>query len=471
MMWPETAALTGSLFEATGRFLAVFYINYGLFFLLFGSVFLVHGLVLGYLLAGVWKPGLRLSPIVLLAEVLYGLVNPLIYLVIIERSGPPLRHWALSVAAGALLVAIWGSRFTLGVDRFRHSPAARVYVRWLSIVALAFPLGFLVKDVIPFVDAFRPGAAANAPAWSAREALWGGALLVSFGALYLIASVLAWNHLRSTESGHGWQGGRRFFMASPRIGWAAVAVVLATLALVAQRPSATEIEQLVRHHRAGILTAAQKHAVEPAVIASIIYVTQRDLTTPLADRLERLVMGAWLVDRTNNFFLAERLDVSIGVTQIKPLTAMAALVIQRAPVGPGGDDLVLATASRYYKEYRGGPRLGARWVLPLGAVEAIDSPFRGPLPKTQVVEALFDDRRNIEMCALILALYAAQWEAAEPAWAIRHRPEILATLFQIGFEKSWPKADPHPNRFGERVAEVYRSRFIQGLFGPGTGQA
>jgi hypothetical protein len=182
-------------------------------------------------------------------------------------------------------------------------------------------------------------------------------------------------------------------------------------------------------------------------------------------------MGAWLVDRTNNFFLGEQFDVSIGVAQIKPLTAMAALVIRGAPAESRGEDLVFAAASRYYKEYRGVPRLGARWVLPRSAVAAMDSPFREPLSKAQVVEALFDDRRNIEMCALILALYAAQWEAANPAWSIRGHPEILATLYQLGFEKSWPKPDPRPNRFGERVREVHRSGFIQLHFGSGTARA
>jgi hypothetical protein len=85
-----------------------------------------------------------------------------------------------------------------------------------------------------------------------------------------------------------------------------------------------------------------------------------------------------------------------------------------------------------------------------------------------VVAVLFDDRQNIEMCALILALYAAQWEAANPAWSIRGRPEILATLYQLGFEKSWPKPDPRPNRFGEQIREVYDGAFIQRHFGSRT---
>jgi hypothetical protein len=88
-----------------------------------------------------------------------------------------------------------------------------------------------------------------------------------------------------------------------------------------------------------------------------------------------------------------------------------------------------------------------------------------------VVRQLFDDRLNVEMSALILALYAVHWEAANPAWSIRGRPEILATLYQLGFEKSWPKPDPRPNRFGEQVREVYHGAFIQRYFSSRTAHA
>jgi hypothetical protein len=232
----------------------------------------------------------------------------------------------------------------------------------------------------------------------------------------------------------------------------------------------------VRHHQADIVAAARHHGVDPALLASIVYVTQRDLTNPLATRFERLVLGVWLVDAHDNFSFARRLDLSVGLAQIKPLTAMAALVIHAAPRVPPHDDLVWAAVIGLerpvsYKEYRGVPTLGRRWRLPAASVEALDSPFQGLLAKPRVVEALFDDRRNIEMCALILALYAAQWEAANPAWSIRGRPEILATLYQLGFEKSWPKPDPRASRFGERVREVYHGAFIQQHFRARTAHA
>ena len=56
-----------------------------------------------------------------------------------------------------------------------------------------------------------------------------------------------------------------------------------------------------------------------------------------------------------------------------------------------------------------------------------------------------------------------------PYWSIRQRPEILATLYQLGFEKSEPKPNPRPNRFGERVLEVYESPWMREHFGPRSG--
>ena len=114
-----------AVFQAAGSGLAVLYFVYTVFFLALGIVFL-HWWLLVYLVASMWKPRLRVRIIMLLAELLYGLVNPLIYLMIIEHSWLVQREWVpLSLAAWSLLVLIWGSRFTLGLDPFRRSRAAR----------------------------------------------------------------------------------------------------------------------------------------------------------------------------------------------------------------------------------------------------------------------------------------------------------------------------------------------------------
>jgi hypothetical protein len=77
-----------------------------------------------------------------------------------------------------------------------------------------------------------------------------------------------------------------------------------------------------------------------------------------------------------------------------------------------------------------------------------------------VARALLDPRANLEMCALILLLYQRQWETAHPEWTLRARPDILATLYQIGFSRSKPHAAPRSNAFGTRVRAVYEEAWL-----------
>lgn len=75
--------------------------------------------------------------------------------------------------------------------------------------------------------------------------------------------------------------------------------------------------------------------------------------------------------------------------------------------------------------------------------------------------ALLTPEKNLEICAFLLALYQRQWENANPAWGIRERPDILATLYQIGFARSKPHKAPRSNAFGTRVREVYEQPWLR----------
>ena len=462
------------LFEAAGHALAGLYIWYGLLFLLAGIFLWLHALVLLLLVLATRKDVPRFPRVMLFAELLYGFVNPLVYLVILQRAAFAPRYALLTGLAWVLFLAVWGSRLWGGLDRFRGSAVTRWCVCGLLVLALLCLGAFFAKDVLgpPVLGGLN---VVGPPSWIGLRNI---AVGLSVGALYMIPGILILKHLRSTQAEARWASGKRFFLLSKRVAAVTAALFLLTTAASWYRPSASRVEQLVLEHRAEIVTAAEKLRIDPRLIASILYVTQRDHVTPFARQLERAAMGAWLADLTNNFFLAKPLDASIGIAQIKPLTALTGLVIYAAAPLPQPDqynvvwatDLVWATVSGLghpvnYKEYRGIPRLGRRWRLAPEAVRPLDPPFRTLVPKSQIVEALFDDRLNIEMCALILSLYAIQWEAADPTWSIRRRPEILATLYQLGFEKSEPKANPRPNRFGERVLEVYESPWMREHFG------
>jgi len=57
-------------------------------------------------------------------------------------------------------------------------------------------------------------------------------------------------------------------------------------------------------------------------------------------------------------------------------------------------------------------------------------------------------------------LYQRQWESANREWSLRERPEILATLYQIGFARSRPHAAPRSNAFGSRVRAVLEEPWL-----------
>jgi hypothetical protein len=80
---------------------------------------------------------------------------------------------------------------------------------------------------------------------------------------------------------------------------------------------------------------------------------------------------------------------------------------------------------------------------------------------------LLDPHANLAMCALVLTLYQRQWEHANPAWSLRERPDILATLYQIGFARSRPHESPRSGEFGQRVRDVSGQPWLAALF-PGA---
>jgi hypothetical protein len=156
-----------------------------------------------------------------------------------------------------------------------------------------------------------------------------------------------------------------------------------------------------------------------------------------------------------NLGLNRPLDVSVGLAQIKPRTAQTASVLATGRT-PGELPKVLVFA------YRDVEPVGEGWTLPAARI-AMTSPIPVPAGKGFVVNALLDDESNLATCALILALYRNQWEAANPDWSLRGRPDILATLYQIGFARSNPHGAPKSNTFGERVREIHGQRWLDEL--------
>jgi hypothetical protein len=214
--------------------------------------------------------------------------------------------------------------------------------------------------------------------------------------------------------------------------------------------------QLVLDHRDEIRQAAARYDVDPRLIASIVYVNHRDQLSPFRHALETLVISAWAQDRTGDIFLGRPLDISVGLAQVKPRTAQTAGLKARGLT-------IRDLSQQQYFWFRDTDRVDAFWSA-ASQPPSFDPPFQVPPPKPVIVSALLNDETNVATCALILALYQPQWESANAAWSLRSRPEILATLYQIGFLRSKPHGSPNSNSFGNRVSDVYRQPWLLDVF-------
>jgi hypothetical protein len=483
-------------FEHGGAWLARAYFVYGLVFLLIPMVFFAD---LALLAAVVWavagralgrEPWSRAPTFLrrwgrLAVEIAFGLVNPVIYLAVLNTALPDLSfpgllpdsHWwsaSLTFIAWILLTAFWTLR-VFGAALDPRSRAARIGVRALLLASLACLLIYIVKDAWLLND-IRVGT--DEPT-GLRFAL----MVLRLSPLYLIPAVLMVDYLRSTEA-PAWQaaqeGGKRhsLFLLPNRAARVAVAIVacvmLVTFALAARRQSEASVRKLVSDHRESIRAAAARYDVDPRLIASIVYVTHRDQLSPFRDALERLIISAWARKTRGEFgvgtpdkieergtdenpLLNRALDISVGLAQIKPRTAQTASVLA---TGRTPDDL----PKPEFFSYRDVEPIGDGWTVAVTAQPPLTSPIPVPAERHVVAGALLDTQSNLEMCALILALYQNQWEATNRDWSIRERPDILATLYQIGFALSKPHGAPQSNAFGSRVRQVYEQPWLGELF-------
>jgi hypothetical protein len=409
----------------------------------------------------------------LAAETAFGLINPVVYLLVLDPALPALRgsqdlgHAVLTSGAWLLLAAFWALRVA-GATFDLRSRRVRAGVRTLLSAALFWLALFVAKDVWLLAGAMPAGP----------SALTLALLVPRLCPLYLVPAVLLWDYIRAGSAPSGLDERPHGFFLLPgraaRIALAGAAMLaLVSAAAAAHRRSDASVRQLVASHRGSIRAAADQYDVDPRLIASLVYVTHREQLTPFRDALERVVTSAWAMnlrevvgigppDRVDtagtdeNPLLNRVLDVSVGLAQIKPRTAQTASVLA---MGLTPDQLPRPTAYAY-KDVE---PVGKNWRRPGGDWTPMVSPVPVPAFRRQVARALLDDRSNLAMCALILALYQRQWESANRDWSLRERPEILATLYQIGFARSTPHGAPRSNAFGNRVREVLGQRWLQEL--------
>jgi hypothetical protein len=204
------------------------------------------------------------------------------------------------------------------------------------------------------------------------------------------------------------------------------------------------------------------------LIPAIVLVTHREHTSAFHLGLEEFAVAVWATDPGDKVALGGVLSPSIGLAQIKPRTAFTALALVRNAsslfVQPGACRAD-APADLPAKEWTTCPRshetLFDRFAYPaVGRIPLSPSQPQSGFEMSHGVAVLLEDQASLENAAFLLDLYATQWESADPGWSIRSRPEILATLFQIGFERSFPKPNPQPNEFGLKVAAAMSEPWV-----------
>jgi hypothetical protein len=471
LLWPETGGVwLAYAVTIYGFFLMISTILFGNWLLLAGVSWSVVGKAQGRqpwakVPLAVRRWGERWGRLVI--EVNFGLFNPVLYLTIISAALPlrrPEMEWwfaPLYVLAGVLLPAIWGWR-VCGAAFHPASRAARLGLRTLLWVSLACLLAFAVKDIFLMM---RGG---DSPALGAYLLL-----TLMLCPLYLIPALLLCDYLRASLKPSDDQA-QGFFLLTKRASRFAVAGVigisLVTFALAAQRRSEANVRKLVSQHAAAMQAAAARYDTDPRLIAAIVYVTHRDQLSPFRDAIERLFSSAWALGQISEAehaagignirnamddapILNQALDLSIGVAQIKPRTALTASELATGYTPP----------SESYPKYLENEPVGAAWPPATLAQVAMNPPFPAHSDRQTAVRMLLNAETNLETCALILALYQKQWEAANRDWSIRARPDILATLYQIGFARSKPHGAPRSNAFGTRVREVYEQPWLSEL--------
>jgi hypothetical protein len=413
----------------------------GLFFAL-GCLLAVHAVVLLHVVRTatprVWEAR-RASGAILLIELVYGLLAPLLYLLALARtSWLPWHHPAwLRGLAWILLALVWTTRLAGTPSSAAHADVQR---RALHVLLSASLLGlgsFLVADVT--------AAARLAPVLFARPVdpatsflrlvLW---LVFAAGSLslYLIPATLLWAHLRTNLVHSGARNERWLLGGRPAVRNAIAALVLIAAGAWAagtRGASPQEVRRWLRENEAEIVDAARSQAVEPRLLAALLYVVRRDLESPLSRAIERVATARWLVEPHEAFLPPVPFDAAIGPAQVRPSTAVRAARLY-------------ARASR------------------AGAAPALQPPLATPATRERAVGVLLDERGALSMAAFVLGLLEVQWHAKTPEGRHDALPELLATLYGKGSVRVAPRGTPVPSAFGRAVRSAYERPWIKRRF-------
>ncbi len=241
-----------------------------------------------------------------------------------------------------------------------------------------------------------------------------------------------------------------------RAGWALAAVAVAFLFapfwLSIPRVTHARALALVEDHRELIVEVAAEAELDPRLLAGIIYVAHRRdqprWTGEFIDRLSSAMDDDLVMEP--EFGATPILDASIGLVQMKRTTLLSTCAylegVQGSGVWVGWEDLYFMNKPRLPEAIE--QRIGISGEFYYAIGEA------GP--------KLEQPSSALAAAGAMLFLLREQWrQAGHP---IDQRPEILATLYNLGYKRSRPHGSPRANDFGRRVKEFMDSDACRRLF-------
>jgi hypothetical protein len=409
--------------------------------------------------------------------VIYGLALPTFYFLSV-RTRHELGPWYLggttnttwTVALGVLCM-IWlaahliESAIRLGPPRY--GPA--LLDRLVAAVALFLCLWFHVKTT-------EAGILRPAQDFGAQNSLF-NLLVISllypqfcFLGASLVYGLALLDSLRAAAAKVQIPEQRRWRVAVP-IAAAVLLTLFAPLWLSIPRVTHRQAVTLLEQNRELIRETAHQADLDPRLLAGVIYVAQtRDHHRFAGDALEEFGIAIWEADLTDGIgqqFNTPLINASAGLCQIRPTTAVQTLHLLGTVSRPAMPGTLHYAWTRVIREFtRGGTTpYQTKWRSAAQARERC-----GSMPKDlwrralegRLEPILLEPENSLALAALMLAILDEQWRVA--GHPIHDRPEILATLYNLGYERSEPKPDPQPNDFGRRVAAFMQTDQCRRLF-------
>lgn len=240
---------------------------------------------------------------------------------------------------------------------------------------------------------------------------------------------------------------------------AALAIIFAPYLLSLPRVSHRQALRLIEEQRGQIIDVAERADLDPRLLAGIIYVNQtRDRPRLTGELIEQFGMQC---NRSHFITSTSPYDCGLGLCGLRP-TALGAINFSMMMAPPTRSSPPIPAPQRPLSMDEWLQRRPIVRDLKLNITSIRDSSnyyFRS-IPNDKLRVPL----HNITLAATEIHLLRSQWrDAGRP---IDSRPEILATLYNLGFDLSKPKPDPRPNDFGRRVKAFMESADCARLFPP-----